>query len=152
MTTPPPHIEERTRKQQAVVPYLGVGFTKVAVPAELFGRIKDHFDTKKHTAYEEERNAYLKNENVTLSPSLLCHDDALNRSVSHELKTLHEQWCRFKLVEASCYGIRIYQAGSYLYNHVDLIATHVISATICVDRELTAPWPLRVEPGEMRRR
>jgi prolyl 4-hydroxylase len=45
----------------------------------------------------------------------------------------------------ACYGIRVYLKGSYLYNHVDRIDTHVISSTICVDHDLASPWPLYIE-------
>ena len=45
---------------------------------------------------------------------------------------------------SNCYGIRVYQRGTFLYNHVDR-PTHIISSAICVDYALDRPWPLHLE-------
>jgi prolyl 4-hydroxylase len=74
---------------------------------------------------------------------------------------MHREWSGHELTKAACYGIRVYQGGSYLLNHLDRLRTHVVSSTICVDHRLHSPWPLyiedvdgnphevHVEPGEM---
>lgn len=91
----------------------------------------------------------------------MIHDSEFNQRLLRELKPLHEEWSGMALKESRCYGIRVYQPGSYLYNHVDRSETHIISSTICVAHHLSKHWPLYIEdidghpyeismePGEM---
>ena len=50
------------------------------------------------------------------------------------------------LQEQSVYGIRLYQRGNWLRNHVDTTSTHVASAIVHVDSELDDgfDWPHEV--------
>lgn len=78
----------------------------------------------------------------------MIHDAEFNQQLLRELKPLHEEWSGMELQESRCYGIRVYQPGSYLYNHVDRSETHIISSTICVAYQLSEPWPLYIEDGD----
>ena len=51
----------------------------------------------------------------------------LNNEVMHELKPMHEEWAGVDLNYGQSYGVRVYQNGSTLVNHVDRSETHVIS-------------------------
>ena len=60
------------------------------------------------------------------------------------METLHplaEEWARVKLLGTSVYGIRRYQAKSWLATHLDKIDTHVISVIINVAQK-GGQWPL----------
>ena len=100
---------------------------------------------------EEETHAvgtYLKTVNRRLPPSLLHLDPDFNRILLDLLKPTHEEWCGFELEPAACYGFRVYLPGAYLHEHVDRQDSHVISSTLCVDKQTYAPWPLRAEDAD----
>ena len=94
---------------------------------------------------------YVKNVEPGAPTTRFQHDDAFNRALLVALKPLHEAWCGFPLVESTCYGIRVYLRGTFLYEHTDRPDTHIISSTICVNRETDEPWPLCVEDSSGRR-
>ena len=52
--------------------------------------------------------------------------------MQHEM----EAWSGRALKHTAIYGIRIYQRGSILYNHVDRVNSHVISAVINVGQKV----------------
>ena len=142
------------------VPLLGLGFLKTKIDPALHERLLHHFHSNIHKFKSEPPNDYLLTESKSAFPSLLYQDEDFNRQLLRDLQKLHEQWSGLKLKRAACYGIRVYQPGSYLYSHTDR-ATHVVSSTICVDHRLRNRWPLyiedlegqpheiEVEPGEM---
>ena len=54
----------------------------------------------------------------------------------------------------SCYGVRCYNPGSFLLNHVDRTSTHVLSAIVNVYQEgMLEDWPLEIydHAGQMHR-
>ncbi|MCB2073719.1 MAG: hypothetical protein H6917_16775 [Novosphingobium sp.] len=61
------------------------------------------------------------------------------------MKPLLERWCGHRLEPSKAYGIRIYRQGNVLHRHVDLVETHVISASILVAQDVDQPWPLVIE-------
>ena len=87
------------------------------------------------------------------------------RDIIHDkLRPLHEQWCGHKLENSAVYGIRSYNKGATLVQHVDREATHHISSIIIVDKHFgnaNRDWPLDIqdhdgkwhkvyaEPGDM---
>ena len=157
----PDHLAEIDARQRSLAPYFGLGFRKTVLDSKIFQKIVDHFSENKDRCYPEDDISYLRTSKSNYSPSLLVHDPIFNRDLGRELKGLHEEWSGMELTEAACYGIRVYQPGSYLYNHVDRTETHIISSTICVAHYLHNPWPLYIEdidgnpheismePGEM---
>ena len=80
-------------------------------------------------------------------PALLFEDADFNHQLAEALRPLHEAWAGMPLVLSDCYGIRCYQRGTYLHNHVDR-QPHFVSATICVDQALSTPWPLHIENAD----
>ena len=144
----PDHLESLTVKQQAIVPALGLGFLKSRVPEPVRRALAEHFSRSRPRSCPEERTEYLQPSEPDEVPALLIEDSEFNRGILDALRPLHEQWAGRALRGSACYGIRVYLKGSYLYNHVDRIDTHVISSTICVDHDLASPWPLYVEDLE----
>jgi prolyl 4-hydroxylase len=157
----PPHLEQLTRQQQAAARYCGLGFKKAALPQALHVHLMQHLRSNRGRFHAEPPIEYIGNADPGTIPALYFEDRELNAALGRELQPLHEEWARMRLVESACYGIRVYQRGTFLYNHVDHTETHIISSTICVDRRLSSPWPLYIEdvdgnghqvslePGEM---
>jgi len=153
--------EAMTSKQQALVPYYGLGFRKDILDPSVYKKIWSHFvEHARYFRFEGEIDV-VKTNNPNVFPTLIHNDPQFNTQLCAILKPAHEQWCGVPLVTANAYGIRVYQSGSYLHNHVDLIQSHVISSTLCVDHRLNRPWPFYIEdisghgheislqPGEM---
>ena len=161
MIATPNDLLDQTRRDRSRAPYFGLGFRKTSLPSAIFQTISDHFSQHKDGCVVEPDIPFLQNHKPNYSPSLMVHGSSFNRNLGIALKPLHEEWSGMELEESSCYGIRVYQPGSILYNHVDRTKTHIISSTICVGHKLNAPWPLYIEdidgnphqismePGEM---
>ncbi len=157
----PANLEGQTREMQAGAPYLGLGFEKAALPPEIHDRLLQHLRANRDRFRAEVPIEYLRNDDLGTIPALFFEDKAFNAALSRDLQPLHEEWSGKRLIESACYGIRVYQRGSYLFNHVDRTETHIVSSTICVDHRLSAPWPIFIEdidgnphqvdlaPGEM---
>jgi hypothetical protein len=56
-----------------------------------------------------------------------------------------EAWSGVDLVKGQAYGVRVYQNGTVLVNHVDRPETHVISCILHIDHDLDEPWPIEIE-------
>lgn len=144
----PQDLEELTIRQQARVRYHGLGFRKAQLDPDIYALLLNHFkNLSMHTtnfSFDDDRK-YLHTLDSHVVPSLLYEDQAFNADLITTLRPLHEQWCGLPLINASCYGVRVYQRGSYLYSHVDTIDTHVISSSICIDSQLDKPWPFYIE-------
>ena len=157
----PEHLRERERNDLARVPKLDLGFKKTTLDAALHDRLLHHLRSNVRNFVPEEAGDYLKTENARSFPAMLFQDEDFNQQLISDLKQAHEDWGGMPLKKAACYGIRVYQPRSYLFNHIDSIGTHVVSSTICVDERLNSDWPLYVEdldgnphevvmkPGEM---
>ncbi len=153
----PAHLQNT----QPSVPALGVGFGKSKLDVRLHERLLYHLRSNVHNFRSEQADGYLQTESSRGHPSLIYFDDAFNRQLLDDLQEAHEAWSGRSLRPAACYGIRVYQPRSYLYNHRDRAATHIVSSTICVDHRLKGHWPLyiedlegqphevSIEPGEM---
>jgi len=161
MDQAPPDWETITTRQQALAPYYGLGFQKDVLEPDVYQKIWNHFATHARQFSCEGQTGVIETINSSSLPALIYDDSQFNAQLCALLQPIHEQWCGMPLVTANAYGIRVYQHGSYLHNHVDLIQSHVISSTICVDHRLNKPWPFYIEdidghgheislqPGEM---
>jgi prolyl 4-hydroxylase len=157
----PSHLEAETRRMQAAARYCGLGFKKAGLPAAAHERLMRHLRENSGRFRPETSIDYIVNGDPTIIPALYFEDREFNAAFSRELQPLHEAWSGMTLSESACYGIRVYQRGTFLYNHVDHTDTHIISSTICVDHRLASRWPLYIEdidgnghqidldPGEM---
>ena len=145
MIPTPKEFVDFANERRSDVPYFGLGFRKATLDREIYQNILQHFARQKDSFFIEHEITYLRNDKPRYSPALMVHDQKFNRALGKELKPLHEAWSKMPLRETSCYGIRVYQPGSFLFNHVDQSATHIISSTICVGHQLNTPWPLYIE-------
>jgi prolyl 4-hydroxylase len=142
----PENMEQTARLQQAKVPAYNLGFWKINIEqTSSFRRLREHYEAHKDCFVEEKRNSYLLSTNPTQPPSLIYEDLEFNATLQNELKPIHEAWCGMELSPTACYGLRMYNSGSYLLSHVDRIATHIISSTLCVCQDLSEPWPFFIE-------
>ena len=127
---------------------LGLGFKKTTLDPQIYERLLDHFRSSVHRFKSEPSDGFIETENPRAFPSLLYQDEAFNQQLLSDLQPAHEAWSGLPIRKAACYGIRVYQPKSYLYNHVDRAGTHVVSSTVCVDSRLSKPWPLYIEDNE----
>lgn len=145
MIPPTPEIAEETRIFQARAPYYGLGFKKDRLDQDVFDLLQDQFRASAPSFRSECHIKEIVNEHSDTIPALYFEDFAFNKRIHDLLQPGHEAWAGCELVQTACYGIRVYQRGTYLHNHVDLTASHLISSTICVDFRLDSPWPLYIE-------
>jgi hypothetical protein len=148
---PPPAVEERTVQQRAGVRDHGLGFRKTTLDPTLFDLLKRRLAAGPIVAEPGDVSGYVRNVERGAPTTSFQRDDEFNRALLVALKPLHEAWCGFPLLESTCYGIRIYLRGTYLYEHTDRPDTHIISSTICVHRDTDEPWPLCIEDTSGRR-
>lgn len=141
----PPELERDTAAMQSRAPYCGLGFERGRLAPQLHQRILESFRANAGRFRPEPGIPWMGTTEAATIPALFFEDRSLNAEVSQALKPQHEAWSGMALTESACYGIRVYQRGTYLYNHVDRSETHIISSTICVDHQLEKPWPLHIE-------
>ena len=140
----PEYLRKKCRDMQAVAPSLGLGFKKARLPAALQQRLIGHFRANVEHFRPEGGVDEIRTAAPQTIPALLFTDKAFNARLAEDLRPLHEEWAGMPLVLSHCYGIRCYQRGTFLYNHVDRLP-HYVSSTICVDQALDSPWPLSIE-------
>jgi len=147
----PAFLRERCAQMRSGARYLGLGFRKARLAPELHARLLDHFRANVARFRSEVAIEEIGSVDKAAIPTLFFEDRQFNARLGEDLRPLHEAWAGVALELSACYGIRCYQRGAFLHNHVDR-PTHVVSATICVDHALDAPWPLHIESidGEVR--
>ena len=129
----PTYLRQRCREMQAEAPFLGLGFKKDRLPTEIHQRLLDHFRRNIEGFRPEEPVDEIRTAQARVIPTLLLQDGAFNACLAEDLRPLHEAWAGMPLSLSACYGIRCYQRGTFLYNHVDR-QPHFVSSTICVDQ------------------
>jgi hypothetical protein len=137
--TAPQAIERHTVAQRARVRDYGLGFRKTTLDPTLFGLLKRRLTSHRLEAEPGDLSDYIKNVVPGAPVTRFQPDEEFNRALLVALRPVHEEWCGFPLVESACYGIRVYLRGTYLYEHTDIADTHIISSTICVDRDTDEP-------------
>jgi prolyl 4-hydroxylase len=140
----PVSMREQRQEMQAKAPYLGLGYRKERLDPEIHQRLITHFRANIMRFSAEGAIEEIGTVRARAIPSLLFEDRDFNARLAADLKPLHEAWADMPLDVSACYGIRCYQRGTFLHNHVDR-PTHIVSATICVDHALDTPWPLHIE-------
>lgn len=129
---------------QAAAPYCGLGFLKAKLDRNIHQRLLAHFRANARLFRPEPRIDEIGNADPGTIPMLLFDDKDFNARLGADLRPAHEAWSGMRLELSYCYGIRVYQRGTFLYSHVDR-PSHVISSTICVDSALESSWPLHLE-------
>lgn len=141
---PPEYLRRKCREMVAGAPYLGRGYSKARLPHDVHQRLLEHLRKSVSRFQPEDPCEEIRTSAKAFIPALLFEDKEFNAQLALDLKPMHEEWAQMPLAVSYCYGIRCYQRGTFLYNHVDR-ETHVISSTICVDQALNSPWPLSIE-------
>ncbi len=141
----PEWLKQQTLEQQENAPYCGLGFKKGRLEPDLHARMLKNIEENVSLFRPEHNVREIESVEPGVIPVLFHEDREFNQSIMEALKPVHTTWSGMRLEESACYGFRIYQRGSYLYNHVDRTQTHIISSTICVDHRLEKPWPLYIE-------
>jgi prolyl 4-hydroxylase len=129
---------------QAAAPTLGLGFHKGRLAPAIHARLVAQLRHNLARFRVESASDELRSARQDVIPALVYQDGALNAQLADELKPLHEAWAGRPLELSACYGIRCYQRGAFLYNHVDR-QPHFVSSTICIDHALDSRWPLHLE-------
>lgn len=155
-------VESLDEQQARVVPPLTEsGYELAKVPKQLWQSLRRDFRSHRDQAREEPPHGKIRTACKDRHPSLLYEDRERNVKLLNRLTELHERWCGLVLLPSICYGMRVYQRGSFLLEHVDWIATHVISSIVNIDQRVDRPWPLFIraygetaeriilEPGDM---
>lgn len=140
----PPHLRAQCQAMQLAAPYLGLGFRKERLDSKVHARLVDHLRKNVGRFQTEPTVDEIGTAAVNVIPTLLFDDQRFNNQLAEELRPAHEEWAGRSLLVSYCYGLRCYQRGAFLYNHVDRLP-HFVSSTICVDHALQSPWPLHIE-------
>ena len=152
------------------------GFTKMKIPADVWGLIQDSYymlkDKEVAEHFQGKEGIIDTNIAGAESSTILSfeHIPHVREQIHKLLLPIHEEWSKARLTPSFVYGIRSYQRGATLAKHVDRIATHHISTILIVDKDLKCgcqhkefgdDWPLEIqghdgewyevyaEPGEM---
>ena len=155
--------------QPRMVPkFTDVGFSVVPIPGAVFARLVAERDRRLAqgrggAAREGCTRGYLNNCGAT--PTLRIDvSSRLKSDVSAAVQGVLEAWIGPEwggLVPTAVYGIRRYGNGSTLQAHVDVVATHAVSAILNVGQDVDEDWPLHIldhagarhdvvmRPGEM---
>lgn len=140
----PQALREKCAQMQAGAPYFGLGYRKTRLDPDIYARLLAHFRNNIGRFRAECVIEEIGNAAKATIPALIFEDERFNTQLAEELRPYHEAWAGMPLTLSYCYGIRCYQRGTLLYNHVDR-QPHFISSTICVDHALNSPWPLHIE-------
>lgn len=146
----PEHLIVDQQRDLEKVRALGLGFKKTRLDPLIHERLMEHFRANLRKFKSEPETGFIRTEHPGAFPSLLYQDEEFNQRLMADLLPVHRQWSGLEIRKAACYGIRVYQPKSYLFNHLDRARTHVVSSTICVDHRLNSPWPLYIEDLEGR--
>jgi len=130
------------------------GFELTKCPDDMWNLIKDCYNLIKDKETVEAFDG--KETYVPGETKLLSFDNipSVKKILHKELQPIHEDFCGRKLEPSFIYGIRSYEKGSSLTEHVDRVETHHISSIIIVDKDLTCgcqnkkyadDWPLDIQ-------
>jgi prolyl 4-hydroxylase len=141
-----------TKEANEYIPaYTKQGFEKVILPQDLFSKIRDFYEENKtKTKAEHVAGDFILSKKHKKSSSLIDLNSELRSDIHDAMKPLMERWCEKKLEPTYVYGIRIYHSGAILKTHRDRLETHIISAILNVDQEVTEGWPLLIEDNYYR--
>lgn len=149
------------------------GFVKMKVPKELWKLVQKMYSEVKDNIVEEKfqgKEDFIPGQGNTADIMSLETVPDLKLDLHNSLLPLHKAWCNQNIEPTFIYGIRSYNKGATLTQHVDRIETHHISSIIMVDKDLSCgcknkdlggDWALQIqdhdgnwndvylEPGEM---
>ena len=148
-------VTSNKSKENLPIPKLTTnGFELIKCPPKMWSLISECYDLLKDKEIEEQfegKDKYVPGNSKLLNFGLL---PTVKTILHEELQQIHEDFCGRKLEPTYIYGIRSYESGSTLTEHVDRVDTHHISSIIIVDKDLTCgcqnrkyadDWPLDIK-------
>jgi len=147
----PISLEETTQPIPKLTPN---GFKLTKCPPKMWGLILDCYkllQDKETKEVFEGKDHYIPGDTTMLNFDYI---PSVKKILHEELLPLHKEWCGVDIKPNYIYGIRSYQKGSQLKEHVDRQETHHVSSIIMVDKDLTCgctnkkyaeDWPLDIK-------
>ena len=154
--------------------YTKSGYLQLKIPTELYSAILEqksktpqieechegNFGVMNCAFWDPNTNLFIPKNNTFLFT--FQNSKQIQNVLNRHLKPILEGWTGVKLFgNGFFYGIRRYLHGSVLWEHVDKIPTHIISAILQIDQKVNENWPLLLtdhfgqkhkivlKPGEM---
>lgn len=138
-----------------VIPnFTDIGFKVIKTPENFEFWLNDFYERHIGEPHIEEWDSSATQLNFHKTPTKMYNlDKEFEDKVTFGdvyIKPLLEEWAKIKpLVQTSFYGIRLYEDGAYLKDHIDRIDTHVVSATISLRKldkykDSRKPWPIQI--------
>jgi hypothetical protein len=127
----------------------GPGFQIVRQPAEMHAILLNFLERYrkegKIEAHDKIPGDYMNDDFVKILKADLDSDWGFRLKILEYMTPIMEAWANSTLEHTSTYGIRVYQRGSLLLDHIDRHSTHIISAVVQVDQDCDEGWPLTAE-------
>jgi hypothetical protein len=127
----------------------GPGYLIVRQPAAMHAQLTEFLQSfrkgGKIAQHDKIPGNYMNDDFVKILKADLDSDWAFRLKILEHMTPILEAWANETLEHTSTYGIRIYQRGSLLLDHIDRHSTHIISAVVQVDQDCDEGWPLTAE-------
>ena len=117
--------------------YHPVGWEVMDVPPELWTKICNYYRANQFKAEKESINPVEVSINTWTSPTYkLDYSSEIANEIVMSMKSIGEQFSGIEELESTgISGIRFYQPGATIAEHVDLAATNVISVLMNIDQD-----------------
>ena len=115
------------------------GFVKLKLPQSDWELVQEMYESVKESISEEKFNGkedFIPGKGNTSNIMSLESVPHLKLQLHNSLLPLHKSWANTNIEPTFIYGIRSYNKGATLTEHVDRIETHHISSIILVDKDL----------------
>lgn len=144
--------------------YTRNGFTKLAIPSDLFITLQAFYHAQKLYELSDENVANDNHAESTLKLSRATTielEGALRVIINKSIIPSLEEWVGMKLQASIVSGICEYKKGTTLPMVVDSIDTHLVSVALIIGQQVHSDWPLQIvdhmgklhevvmKPGEM---
>eukprot|EP00472_Partenskyella_glossopodia_P005502 CAMPEP_0197523972 /NCGR_PEP_ID=MMETSP1318-20131121/8772_1 /TAXON_ID=552666 /ORGANISM="Partenskyella glossopodia, Strain RCC365" /LENGTH=380 /DNA_ID=CAMNT_0043076807 /DNA_START=132 /DNA_END=1274 /DNA_ORIENTATION=+ len=149
------HMNEKRERVNFAQPrhlknFTKLGFEKMPIPDSVWQVLNRYYQDNKDSIVLEKwppNNPYINHwEAVPMMiwlPELHTGDNT-KQDIFDGLTPVLEEWSGTKLVQTDMYGMRVYKNNTFLENHVDRIATHVVSAIMHIADSSDHEWPLNI--------
>ncbi|MCG8612225.1 MAG: 2OG-Fe(II) oxygenase [Pseudomonadales bacterium] len=131
--------------------YTQIGFKKINAPVNLQKALTVFYKNKLDQATEESLPDFIEGTSATSPSDLMQLTSAEQEYIHKELRPICEEWSGVKLQPTYVFGIRKYNDSAQLKCHRDRIETHIISAIINIDQDVSEDWPLLIEDNYYRK-
>ena len=146
-------LKQNEAQPPTVKTFTDVGFKKQRIPSNLLRRLQEFHEQNEGKRADEGWNEDDNHVNFYESmTTVVTLDHTMRELVFSTMKPILESWIGGEeLTPTSTYGIRRYYNGSVLRDHVDIGATHIVSAILNLGQDVDKVWPLQILDREGRR-